>query len=258
LSNLVAKSLVSSCNIERSEDSCSPAQSIRFWLLGGTHAFASQMLEDSGESAWVAERHAMYWCELLERTHAGSTQSLHSQPWHAHAAYLANMRLALDWALRHRDGTELISRLAAAASPYLLDLSLLSECARWASIGLGALNGHRGGYQELELQASLGLSLMFSQGTTGEVRVALTRALELADEQLDHHNQMRLLAALNIFHLRTGDLHGALLLAERAKGVAQSVADPACSAMADCLLGTSYHLVGDHAGASRVFVQDFV
>jgi len=47
LSNLVAKSLVSSSSLERST---------HFWLLGVTRAFASQMLEESGEFGWVAER----------------------------------------------------------------------------------------------------------------------------------------------------------------------------------------------------------
>jgi predicted ATPase/DNA-binding winged helix-turn-helix (wHTH) protein len=68
LSNLVAKSLVSSSSLERATDVGSLRRSAHFWLLGMTHAFASQMLEDSGESTWVAQRHASYRCELLERT----------------------------------------------------------------------------------------------------------------------------------------------------------------------------------------------
>ena len=63
LSNLVAKSLVSSSSLERATDVGNLRHSTHFWLLGMTHAFASQMLEDSGESTWVAQRHARYRCE---------------------------------------------------------------------------------------------------------------------------------------------------------------------------------------------------
>jgi predicted ATPase/DNA-binding winged helix-turn-helix (wHTH) protein len=252
LSNLVAKSLVNSCSIERSADASSHRLSIHFWLLGGTHAFAGQMLEDSGESAWVAERHAMYWCEILERTYAGSTESLHAAAWRSHAAYLTNLCAALNWALRHQNGTELLSRLAAAASPFLLDLSLLNECVRWASIGLEALEDRRGSYQELELHASLGLALLSGGGGLEEVRVHLTHALELADEQRDRYNQMRLLGALIRFHHRNGAFHRALRLANRVKVITQSQKDPACSSMADWLLTSCSHLVGNHEIALRI------
>jgi predicted ATPase/DNA-binding winged helix-turn-helix (wHTH) protein len=64
LSNLVAKSLVSSSSLEHATDVGSVQHATYFWLLGMTHAFASQMLEDSGESAWIAQRHASYRCQL--------------------------------------------------------------------------------------------------------------------------------------------------------------------------------------------------
>jgi len=252
LSNLVAKSLVGSSSLERSTHYSSLQQATHFWLLGVTHAFASKMLEESGESTEVALRHATYLCELLERTYAGSTEFVHAEAWRSHAAYLTNVRSALDWALRHQDRTEILSRLAAAASPFLLDLSLLSECARWASIGLGVVDGRRGSHEELELQASLGMSLLFSRGSLEEVQVALTRGLALSNEHLDRYNQMRLIGALSNFHQRTGELERSLRLAERAKVVAQSLNDPACSAMADWLMGISSHLVGNHVTARRV------
>ena len=251
LSNLVAKSLISSSSLDRSTHLSAPDQATHFWLLGLTHAFASQMLEDSGESTAVAQRHAIYLCELLERTYAESTEVLHAQAWRSHAAHLSNVRSALDWTVRHKEGAELVSRLAAAACPFFLDLSLLGECVRWASAGLAALNGRRGSHAELELQASLGLSLSFSRGSLGEVRIALTRALELADEQRDHFNQMRLLGALSNFYQRTEQVHRALSLAQRAKVVAQSLDDRACRAVADWLVSTASHFVGDHAIARR-------
>jgi predicted ATPase/DNA-binding winged helix-turn-helix (wHTH) protein len=252
LSNLVAKSLVSSSSLDQITQPGSLEQSTHFWLLGGTRAFARQMMEDGGEADEVARRHAIYLCEFLERTYAGSSEFAHAEEWRSHAAYLTNVRAALDWGHRRRGETELLPRLAAATGPFLLDLSLLSECVQWASIGLGALGSERGSRLELELQASLGLALLFSRGSVEEARIALTRGLELAGEQRDHYNQMRMLGALNSYLQRPGDLHRALNLAEQAKEVAASLNDPAFSALADWLQGATADLVGDHATARRL------
>jgi predicted ATPase/DNA-binding winged helix-turn-helix (wHTH) protein len=252
LSNLVAKSLVSSSSLDQITEPGRLDQSTHFWLLGGTRAFARQRMEDGGEADDVARRHAIYLCEFLERTYAGSTEFAHAEAWRSHAAYLTNVRAALDWAHRRREETQLLSRLAAAAGPFLLDLSLLSECVHWASIGLVALGSGRGSHLELELQASLGLALLFSRGSVEESRVALTRGLELANELRDHHNQMRMLGALNSYLPGPGDLHRALPLAQQAKEFAASLDDPAFSALADWLLGATSDLVGDHATARRL------
>jgi predicted ATPase len=242
--NLVARSLVSSSSI---------GGSTHFWLLGVTRAFALKMLEESGESTSVAHRHAIFFCEFLERAYAGSTQTIHGAVWHSNAACLGNVRSALDWALPHKSDTKLLARLAAAAGPFFLDLSLLVDCAHWAEIGLAALDpGERGSALELELQAARGLSLFFGRGSLEEAHSCLGRALQLAEERRDPYNQMRLLGALNIFHHQTGDLQAALRLAERSQVVATVLNDPACLGMANWLLGASVHMLGDHATARRV------
>ena len=242
--NLVARSLVSS--------SCVDGSTL-FWLPGVTRAFAGRMLEESGESTWAPERHAIFFCEFLESAYAGSTEVIREAAWHSHAACLGNVRSALAWALRQKSGTNLIPRLAAAAGPFFLDQSLLSDCMHWAQIGLDALDaGQHGPAYELELQASLGLSLFYGRGGLVQTHSCLTRALQLAEEHRDPYNQMRLLGALNIMHERSGDLQEALRLAERAQRVATSLDDPACLAMASWLRGTSAHLVGDHTTARRV------
>jgi predicted ATPase/DNA-binding winged helix-turn-helix (wHTH) protein len=242
--NLVARSLVSSSCVDGST---------HFWLLGVTRAYASKMLEESGESTWVAERHAIFFCEFLESTYAGSTEVSRGAVWHSHAACLGNVRSALAWALRQKSGTNLMPRLAAAAGPFFLDLSLLSDCIHWAQIGLDALDrSQRGSSYELELQASLGLSLFYGRCGLVQTHSCLNRALQLAEEHRDPYSQMRLLGALNILHERSGDLQEALRLAERAQMVATSLDDPACLAMANWMFGTSAHLTGDHTTARRV------
>jgi predicted ATPase/DNA-binding winged helix-turn-helix (wHTH) protein len=136
LSNLVGKSLVSSNTL---------AHSTHFWLLGATRAFAGRMLAANSESTPVERRHALFFCELLENAYAAPTRVAGREPWSEHAAYLTNIRSALDWAHGRQDDTSLMSRLAAAAGPFLLDLSLLNDCIRWAEIGLDALDDRQRG-----------------------------------------------------------------------------------------------------------------
>jgi predicted ATPase/DNA-binding winged helix-turn-helix (wHTH) protein len=247
--NLVARSLISSSCIDGST---------HFRLLGVTRAFASRMLEESEEATTVAARHATFFCELLERAYAGPTEVIPATVRYSHAACLGNVRAALAWTQRQKGRTALVARLAAAVGPYFLDLSLLGDCAYWAQIGMNALDAHqRGSSQELELQTSLGLSLFYGRGGIEQVRTCLNRALQLADEHGDPHNQMRLLGALNLFHERSGDLQEALYLVQRAQSVAVSLDDPACLAMANWLFGTAAHLKGDHVTARRVCEQSW-
>jgi predicted ATPase len=247
--NLVARSLVSSSSI---------GGATHFWLLGVMRAFAGRILEESGESARVGRKHAIFFCEFLEEAYAESTPVIGGSAWHSHAACLGNVRAALAWTQKQKEGTTLMTRLAAAAGSFFLDLSLLSDCAHWAQIGLNALDPRqRGSSQELELQASLGLSLLYGRGGLEQVHSCLTRALQLAEEHRDLHNQMRLLGALNIFHDRSGNLHEALRLADKAQIVASSLGDPACLAMANWLLGTAAHMKGDHVTARRVCDQSW-
>jgi predicted ATPase/DNA-binding winged helix-turn-helix (wHTH) protein len=246
LTQLVEKSLV--CSTQ------GPRTTI-FWLLDATRAYSGDLLMRSGHAAEVSRRHALFLCHFLERTYAGSNHFVDGELWRSHAAYLSNLRAALEWTATQSD-SELLSRLAAAAGPFLLDLSLLDECNRWVERGLKVLEATMlGSSREMELQASLGLSLLFTQGSTERVRVALQRALELAEVLGDSYTQMRMLGALNFFYQRAGDLHRALALAQQACQVAERLDDPACSAMAGWLLGSSSHLLGDELTAVRLGEQ---
>jgi hypothetical protein len=71
----------------------------------------------------------------------------------------------LEWCFGPGGDGKIGVELAAAAAPVLLAMSLLPECHRWSERALLALDdGSRGGREEMHLQASLGLSLMFTRG----------------------------------------------------------------------------------------------
>lgn len=75
LSDLVARSLVGATF---------RAPSTRFRLLGMTRVYAGRMLEDSGELAQVAQRHARHMSELVEASYGSPDELDRSELWHSH------------------------------------------------------------------------------------------------------------------------------------------------------------------------------
>jgi len=60
-------------------------------------------------------------------------------------------------------------------------MSLLPECHRWSQRALLALDDTiRGGSEEMHLQAALGISSMYTMGSSEQSHAALTRGLEFA------------------------------------------------------------------------------
>jgi hypothetical protein len=62
----------------------------------------------------------------------------------------------------------------------------------------------------MQLQAALGLSLIFTRGMCEAAHVALERGLAIAEERDDAVSQMQLLCPLHMFHFRIGALKAAL------------------------------------------------
>jgi predicted ATPase len=220
-------------------------------LLDTTRAYAAGKLAESGEADPIRRRHAVYYCELFERTNAeASTPGSGAKGIAARGEHLGNVRAALEWSFSPHGDVQVGIALAAASAPLFVEMSLLTECHRWTERAVAALDdADRGSRREMELQASLGLSLMFTRGNSDQVRSSLLRGLELAEHLGDPHSQLRLLGRLHIFHERIGDFRSALLFAERGQTVAVQIADPVGIAEAHSALGISRHLEGDHVSA---------
>jgi predicted ATPase/DNA-binding winged helix-turn-helix (wHTH) protein len=241
IGRLVGKSLVST----KAGDTM-----MRYRLLDTTRAYALSKLADSGESDATWRRHAAYYCEYFDRLSAGAPESCQAARFSDCVEHLGNVLAALDWSFREHGDIGLGAALAASSAGLFVETSLLSECHRWTERALAALDDEtRGTRREMELQAALGLSLMFTKGNSEQVRAALTRSLELAEQLRDRPNQLRLLGRLHIFHERSGNFHEALAFAQRGEAVATEMADPVGIAAARSLLGLSYHLIGNQADA---------
>jgi predicted ATPase len=239
--SLVAKSLVWA---EKAGDA-----TMRYRLLDTTRAYVTEKLVESGEMDVIARRHAIYFCEFLEVANAADPTHRKTHGLVKCVEQLGNVRAALDWSFCDRGDPSVGTALAAASAPLFLELSLLSECQRWTERALAAIDcASRGSRREMELQASLGLSLMFTT-CREEVRTALARGLELAESLDEQYHQLRLLGGLNIFLTRIGDFRGALRVAQQSQVVAKALADPAAAALADSMLGVAHHVIGNQASA---------
>jgi predicted ATPase/DNA-binding winged helix-turn-helix (wHTH) protein len=238
IDGLVAKSMVTA----------RPAgATMRYRLLDTARTYAREIITDDTERTELAARHATYWRRWLEQAGAEWTVASSYASERAPQLFgLNDVRAALEWCFGSEGNTDLGVRLAAAAAPALLALSLLTECLRWSERAILALSDTtRGGAEEMHLQAALGMSLAFASSNSEAARVALDRSLVIAGELGDVANQLRQLAMLHMFHHRIGDFETALHYARRCRAVSRVMADPASLALAHSLLGISLRFRGD-------------
>jgi predicted ATPase/DNA-binding winged helix-turn-helix (wHTH) protein len=241
IDSLVTKSMVSTRPI---------GAMMRYRLLDTTRAYALDIRIGEAEAADLAVRHATYYRQWLGQSGAEWSSLSSGTEQAPHFAGLNNARAALEWCFGENGNTEVGVRLAAAAAPVFLMMSLLPECHRWSERALSALtDATRGGAEEMHLQAGLGIASMHINGENDVARAALDRSLAIAEERGDALNEAGLLGMLHMFHFRGGDFGIALHYAERCRTVAGNIDDKAATTLAHSILGRSLLMMGDINGA---------
>jgi predicted ATPase/DNA-binding winged helix-turn-helix (wHTH) protein len=242
VAQLVAKSLI----VSDARD----GRGARYRVLDTTRTYLQTKLASTDEADMVARRHAEFFCSLLRRVSAQAPASAEARRFPAYGGRVGNVRSALEWCFSERGDVSLGVALAAAAAPLFLEMSLLTECRRWTGTALAAYAATGGDPQrEMELQASSGLSRLLTEGNSVAVCDTLKRALDLAEGLSELSTQLQVLSSLHLFHSRIADFRGSVGLAERALDVAAKLGDPTGLAVAESMLGTSHHLIGDQASA---------
>jgi len=237
ISNLVSKSLVA---LDGS------VASGRWRLLETTRAYALEKLAESGEGEQAARRHAEFFGNVFAPAEAGSQPRLAVA---SIAREIDSVRAALDWSFSPVGDSAIGVALASATAPALFAMSLLAECHRWSDRAILALDdAARGGPLEMRLQGALGMSIIFTRGSSEPARAALTRGLAVAEERGDAENQLRLLSQLHMFYTRIGDFNTALQYARRAAEVVGAIDDPAAAALGHTVLGMALRHAGDLNG----------
>ena len=238
VANLVAKSLVSA-------DLGGAVTSYR--LLETTRAYAREKLVESGELARFGRRHAEYQRRLFERAQAEWETQPTAEWLAAYGRELDNLRSALDWAFAPAGDAAIGVALTSAAVPLWFQLSLLDECRARVERALSTLatGPERDARRELELQAALGWSLMYTTGPARETGAAWATALQLAERLHDTDYQLRALWGLWASHMNNGEFRYAVQLAERFGAVATNAKDPADRFIGDRMAGASLHFLGE-------------
>ncbi|TBR39377.1 MULTISPECIES: ATP-binding protein [Dyella] len=215
-------------------------------MLEMTRAYARERLatHDRYEAHAIAFRHGAYYTALLGQL--GTTPDEIFERSARLASQLGNIRSALEWSFGPDGDPGLALPMAAASAPLFLHFSLLVECRTWCGRAIELLElGYFGTPTEMELQAALGLVLMFTRGNSESAEKALLRAMDIAVTLGDHGSQLRLLGRLQIFYERIGDFASSLAWAEQAMGVGDAIGEPEAISVAASLAGVSHHLLGN-------------
>jgi predicted ATPase/DNA-binding winged helix-turn-helix (wHTH) protein len=242
LADLVAKSLVS----------VDLGGAVTWYrLLETTRAYARDKLADSGEVETFWRRHAEYYRDLFERAHAEWLAQPTAEWLAMYGPRLDNVRAALDWTFAPGGDAGIGVALTTFAVPLWFQLSLLSECRVRVERALSALaaSPDRDARCELQLQAALGWSLMYTTGPERETGAAWSTALQLAQEAQDTDYQLRALWGLWASHMYNGELRQGLQLAERFCAVARQASDATDLLIGDRMVGCSLHFLGDQTRA---------
>jgi predicted ATPase len=221
-------------------------------LLDTTRAYVLAI--DDAEAADSGVRHATYYRRWLEQ-HGAEWLTLATGIERAHHyTAIDNVRVALEWCFGAHGDAQVGIVLAAAAAPVFLAMSLVTECNRWSERAILALDDDaRGGLQEMQLQAALGVSLIFTHGAREAARLALVRGLAIAEDRGDVLEQIRLLGPLSMFHRRGGEFNTALQYAKRCSALARTTEDPVAIVLAHSNLGLSLQPVGELTAARTEF-----
>jgi predicted ATPase/DNA-binding winged helix-turn-helix (wHTH) protein len=238
--SLVEKSLISASEI--GESTC-------YRLLDITRAYAKTRLAQRNEVDSIARRHAIFYSRFLQDQELIQSR-FGEYNLSTFSPHIGNVRAALEWALLDHGDVTIGIALAASAAPLFIGLSLLEECRRWCEGALAALDDtDRNTRREMVLQEALALSSMYTTDHNEQTRAALERALTLAKAFGDQLHQLQLLAGLNLFLNRNGDLRGSRKAAEQGAAIARETSDPASLIWAEWMLGVSHCLEGSQAEA---------
>jgi len=222
-------------------------------LLDTTRLYGFEKLKNSGELQQVARRHAEYCRAFFAPAEAG-LETLPKSQWLAvYGRQIDNLRAAMDWAFSAEGDPAKGVALTIAAVPLWVQLSLMGECRRRVERALASLESDaaEAGRSRMKLCAALGWSLMYGVGAARETSAAWAATLKLAEQLGDTGYQLRALWGLWVDHLNNGEFRTALELAQRFTRIVTNSTDAIDLMMADRMLATSLHYLGDQRNARQ-------
>jgi predicted ATPase/DNA-binding winged helix-turn-helix (wHTH) protein len=222
-------------------------------LLETTRVYAVEKLAEGDEAGLLRKRHAEYYRDFFEPAEDDGGSRGQAEWLAIYSRHIDNLRTALDWAFSTEGDARIGVALTVAAVPLWAHLSLLGECHERVERALANLDsdGPETARQRMRLTAGLGWSLMYGVGRAREAGPAWTTTLELAQTLGETHYQLRALWGLCIDQFNNGSVRTALEFARRFAGLVAHSTDPIESVMANRILGTALHYLGDQNSARR-------
>ena len=249
IADLVAKSLVAAdLGGER----------VQYRLLDTTRLYGLEKLRASGEYWQAAHRHAEHFRRFFTRAEAES-DALAKADWLAiFGSQIGNLRTALDWSFSPQGDAAIGVALTIAAIPVWVELSLMAECRVWVERALALIGDDAAqdrARARMQLSAAQGWSRMFAAAPSRETSAAWSDTFALAERLGDTEYRSKALWGLWVDSLNSGVLPKALNLAREFESTVANSTDAIDGMMADRMLGTSLHFMGDQAGASHHIAQ---
>lgn len=219
----------------------------RYRLLSTTRAYAQERLAESEEVDQFSLRHAEYLRQITDQVVAEQGPRSGQEWLLAYADHIEDIRLALNWAFSPGGAAEAGVALTISAIPLWIDLSLNEECRLWAEAALSRLDPHgdRDSNEKLRLFSAVGGASLYTRGSAPELTAAWTSVLKIAERIGEDDYRLRAMWGLWSDRINHGENRAALDYANRFARSAASCGDPAASALADRLLGYSFHLLGE-------------
>jgi predicted ATPase/DNA-binding winged helix-turn-helix (wHTH) protein len=224
----------------------------QYRLLDTTRLFCLEKLRSGGELPHVARRHAEYYRDVFARAEADSDTIPQAEWLAVYAGQIENLRAALDWAFSATGDPGIGVTLTIAAVPLWVELSLIAECRKWVERALATLDSDMAETTmrtRMRLSAALGWSRTFSAGSACETDDPWATTLDLAKQLGDVEYRSRALWGLWLDSLKNGELPRALDLARQFEATVSDSADPIDRLIADRLLATTEHYIGDQEKA---------
>jgi predicted ATPase/DNA-binding winged helix-turn-helix (wHTH) protein len=226
----------------------------QYRLLDTTCSYARQKLQEEGEFASVAQRHATYCLEQLALTNRDPSRSASADSAAVYVGQIANVRVALDWTFSSKGDVATGVALTIASVPLWLSTSLIGECRKRVSRALECIrpNGEDAARQQMQLLTALGVA-MYSQGPSSEAQESWTKVLSLAGSLGDVDHQLRALWGLWVVSVTGGSHREGLTIAENFASLARQSSDALSLLVGDRLVGTSLHFLGRQREAKLQF-----
>ena len=244
IGNLVIKSLVAFDPRD---------EAAQYRLLDSTRLYALDKLKRSGALQATLRRHAEHYRDLFTAAEA-EYESRPAAEWRAmYGRYIDNVRAGLNWAFSPEGDPSLGVDLTVAVVSLWVQLALMDECRTCVQRALAHLGsvGENAERARMQLNAALGWSLMFAVGAARETRAAWETTLELADRLDETSYRLKALWGLWVDRLNNGQHEVALVLARRFASLVTPSSSPVDQMMADRILATSLHFMGDQLSARQ-------